>query len=313
MRLAATVRALEQDPELSIRAFGHPDALSVVPVVADSSTRSRFEGVAVDDVVAMDATPSQALRSGRSSSMAAALKDVAGGNQPRRRQCGQHRRLDGAGRFLLGTLPGVERPALMTAFPVRGGRAWVLDLGANIGVDADRLLEFAQLGSAAVQVLLKRTPRVGLLNIGSEATKGTDVIREAARRIADEPNLNYIGFVEGHDVFAGRADVVVCDGFAGNVLLKSAEGAIRMLLGELSESARRPLHGLGLRGPLRRLAERYDPARHNGATLLGINGIVVKSHAHASVDGLVRAIQLAAVEARGSLVAVLESQLWTET
>lgn len=309
--LTASIHALEQDSDLTIRAFGSPDALSVVPDSLPSSVRDRLVGIAVEDVVAMDASPSQALRRGRGSSMAMALSDVAAGTSRAAVSAGNTGALMALGRLLLGTLPGIERPALMTAFPVRGGRAWVLDLGANLGVDADRLLEFAQLGSAAVQVLLQKQPRVGLLNIGSEATKGTDVIREAARRIAAEPGLDYIGFVEGHDVFAGRADVVVCDGFAGNVLLKSAEGAVRMLLGELAESAKKPVRGLGLRGPLKQLAERYDPARHNGATLLGINGIVVKSHAHASVDGLVRAIRLAAFEARGSLVAALEHQLWT--
>ena len=310
--LRASCLALEHDSDLRVRAFGDLPALDALRPSLPESARSRLELCAAADFVAMDASPGSALRRSRNSSMALALKDAAEGRSQAAVSAGNTGALMALARAVLGTLPGIERPALMTAFPVRGGRAWVLDLGANVGVDADRLLEFALLGGAAVRVLLGREPRIGLLNIGSEANKGTDVIREAARRIAEEPGLDYVGFVEGHDVFAGRADVVVSDGFAGNVLLKSAEGAIRMLLGELAATARRPLRGLGLRGALRELSQRYEPARHNGATLLGISGIVVKSHAHASIEGLARAIELAALEARGGLVPALERQLWTE-
>jgi glycerol-3-phosphate acyltransferase PlsX len=197
----------------------------------------------------------------------------------------------------------------MTRFPVRGGSAWVLDLGANLQVDAERLTEFALLGSAAVGALLGRRPRVALLNIGREPGKGPDVVREAARRCA-VAELDFVGFIEGHDVFAGLADVVVCDGFSGNVLLKSSEGAISMLLDEFDGSAAGWLTPPGLRRLRTRLHERYDPAGHNGASLLGIGGIVIKSHAHASIAGMARAIGVAALEVRRRMLPELERALW---
>jgi len=149
---------------------------------------------------------------------------------------------------------------------------------------------------------------VGLLNIGSEPNKGPDVVREAARRCA-AAGIDLVGFVEGHDVFAGAADVVVCDGFAGNVLLKSAEGAIAMLLGEI-EKAGGLLAGPGLRKLRKRMRRDYDPAFHNGASLLGISGIVIKSHAHASVAGVAHAIGVAALEVRRGMLPEIERQLW---
>ncbi|NKI34476.1 phosphate acyltransferase PlsX [Wenzhouxiangella sp. XN79A] len=308
----AACRAVVDDPRLELRVFGDPDALDAAVCALPDEARARIELAPTSSFVPMDVSPAQALRHGRASSMAAALGSVAEGRDAAVVSAGSTGALMALGRIALGMLPGVERPALMTAFPVREGRAWVLDLGANIGVDADRLLEFALLGRAAVGVLLGRRPRVGLLNIGKEPSKGPDVIREASRRLAAQAEIDFVGFVEGHDVFAGRADVVVCDGFAGNILLKSAEGAIGMLLAELADEARRPVRGLGLRRALGGLRERYDPALHNGASLLGINGIVIKSHAHASVDGLANAIGLAALEVRRGLIPALERQLWAE-
>lgn len=311
VRAAGT--ALDADPRLELCVFGEPDALEHAVRSLAPAQQQRLSIERAPEAVPMDISPARALRHGRSTSMAAALTSVAEGRTAAAVSAGNTGALMALGRMTLGTLPGVERPALMTAFPVRNGRAFVLDLGANIGVDADRLLEFALLGHAAVGVLLERPPSIGLLNIGREPSKGPDVVREASRRLTERAELDYVGFVEGHDVFAGRADVVVCDGFAGNILLKSAEGAIAMLLDELANEARRPLRGIGLRGSVERLGARYDPARHNGASLLGINGIVVKSHAHASTDGLANAIGLAALEVRRGLVPALERQLWAES
>ncbi len=308
----AAGRALDADSRLELCVFGDPDALDGAVSALPSGQRRRLAIEAAPEHVPMDLSPARALRHGRDTSMAATLASVADGRTAAAVSAGNTGALMALGRMTLGTLPGVERPALMTAFPVRDGRAWVLDLGANIGVDAERLLEFAVLGHAAVGVLLERSPVIGLLNIGREPTKGPDVVREASRRLAGRSDLDYVGFVEGHDVFSGRADVVVCDGFAGNILLKSAEGAIAMLLEELAAEARRPVRGIGLRGCVERLRERYDPARHNGASLLGINGIVIKSHAHACVEGLANAIGLAALEVRQGLIPALERQLWAD-
>lgn len=308
LAVEAAGAALARDPRLTILLIGDPGALDRAPALS-ASLAGRIEQETCRESIAMDASASQAIRHGQGSSLARALERVADGRVDAAVSAGNTGALMALARARLGMLPGVERPALMTRFPVRGGSAWVLDLGANIHVDADRLTEFALLGSAAVGALLGRRPRVGLLNIGREPSKGPDVVREAARRCA-VADLDFIGFVEGHDVFAGVADVVVCDGFAGNVMLKSAEGAIGMLLAEVDAESRGWLSGPRVRRLRRRLHARYDPAGHNGASLLGIGGIVIKSHAHASADGLAQAIAMAALEVRRGMLPELERQLW---
>lgn len=305
----AAALALRNDAALKIQIVGNPRTLDEPLGRLPADIRQRIERIACTGVVAMDSSPAEAVRHGRGSSMAVALERLAEGQADAVVSGGNTGALMALARTRPGMLPGIERPALMSAIPVAGGTAWVLDLGANINVDAERLTEFAILGSAAVEALLGRKPRVGLLNIGSEPNKGPDVVREALRRCA-ESGLNLMGFIEGHDVFAGRADVVVCDGFAGNVLLKSAEGAISMLLSEVGTAASHWYTGPGLRKLDRRLRARFDPTVHNGASMLGINGIVLKSHAHASVTGLRHAIALAATEVRRRMLPQLERRLW---
>ena len=304
----AAQRAAASDPELEIELIGDAELLKRVP----RSPRELAPRISVIDcarAVPMNASASEAIRGGRGTSMARGLERVAEGAADALVSAGNTGALMALARARLGMLPGVERPALMTRFPVRGGSAWVLDLGANLHVDAERLSEFALLGSAAVGALLGRAPRVALLNIGREPGKGPDVVREAARRCA-VAELDFIGFIEGHDVFAGLADVVVCDGFAGNVLLKSSEGAIGMLLDQVDRSAAGWLTSPGLRRLRSQLHERYDPAGHNGASLLGIGGIVIKSHAHASIAGMAHAIGVAAQEVRRRMLPELERALW---
>lgn len=305
----AAAIALDRDRALRLQIVGA--AVELEPALSrfPSGVSERVEHLACSDYVAMDASPAAALRHARASSMAVGLDQLAGSESDALVSSGNTGALMALARHRLGTLPGIERPALMTEFPVVGGSAWVLDLGANIGVDAERLTEFAVLGSAAVGALIGRRPRVGLLNIGSEPNKGPDVVREAARRCARR-DIDMIGFVEGHDVFAGHADVVVCDGFAGNVLLKSAEGVIAMLLADIEAAGSVMFAGRGLRELRKRMRQAYDPARHNGASLLGINGIVIKSHAHASVEGIVHAIEIASLEVRRDMLPELAHQLW---
>ncbi|MEX2500072.1 MAG: phosphate acyltransferase PlsX [Wenzhouxiangellaceae bacterium] len=305
----AAAVALAADDRLCLQIVGDPAELDPALARLPAAVSARIERVSCTGHVAMESSPAEALRHGRGSSMALGLERVAGGSTDALVSSGNTGALMALARYRLGTLPGIERPALMTGFPVVGGPVWVLDLGANIGVDAERLTEFALLGSTAVGALLGRKPRVGLLNIGSEPNKGPDVVREAARRCS-ATDIDLIGFIEGHDVFAGRADVVVCDGFAGNVLLKSAEGAIAMLLAEIDAAGSRMFAGPGLRKLRKRMHQTYDPARHNGASLLGINGIVIKSHAHASIEGIAHAIGVAALEVRRDMLPELERQLW---
>ena len=305
----AAALALGADDRLRLQLVGDAGRLDPALGRLSAAISARIERIASKEHIAMASSPAEALRHGRASSMAVALDRLADGAADAVVSSGNTGALMALARYRLGTLPGMERPALMTGFPVFGGSAWVLDLGANIGVDAERLTEFAVLGSAAVSALLKRKPRVALLNIGSEPNKGPDVVREAARRCA-ATDIDLVGFVEGHDVFAGAADVVVCDGFAGNILLKSAEGAIAMLLGDIDKAGSRVFAGPGLRRLRKRMQQAYDPARHNGASLLGVSGIVIKSHAHASIEGIAHAIGVAALEVRRGMLPELQRQLW---
>jgi len=307
-RVAEAARAaLTRDSALRLVLVGDAgqfDRAGLPPAI-----RGRIEHVHCADSIAMDASPAEVLRRGRDSSMARALDFAARRSVDAVVSAGNTGALMALSRARLGMLPGIERPALMTEFPVRGGATRVLDLGANIGVDAARLAEFALLGNAAASALLGRRPKVALLNIGSEPGKGPDVVREAAR-LCSAQDIDFQGFIEGHDVFAGSADVVVCDGFAGNIMLKVAEGAIGMLLDEVGRAGRHWAAGPGLRRMRTRLAARFDPSGHNGASLLGVDGIVIKSHAHASVEGVARAIGVAATEVRRDMLPELKRQLW---
>ena len=307
--LSAVHRALESNPALHVDLVGDVHRLRSSLQAAGLVEGERVGLVASDAVLPMDAGPAQALRQGRGSSMQVALERVAEGNSASAVSAGNTGALMALSRQVLGMLPGIERPALMAALPTAAAPVWVLDLGANVGVNAHRLCEFAQLGNTAVRVLRERAPRIGLLNIGHEPNKGPDVVREAARLIEAGEGLDFRGFIEADQVFAGEVDLVVCDGFAGNVLLKSAEGMARLMFGQLHGEMggwRRPF----ARKPLRRLYDNLDPSRHNGAPLLGVRGIVIKSHGGACERGFASAIGLAALEARRNLIPELEEALW---
>ncbi len=203
---------------------------------------------------------------------------------------------------LLGMLPGIQRPALMAYVPNVRGHTGLLDLGANLHVSADQLAQFAVMGAVtAREVEGIAEPRVGLLNVGHEDGKGHQTVREAHQLLKALP-LNYVGFIEGHDIFDGTVDIAVCDGFAGNLVLKSTEGLARMLVREFKEALDENLvsrAGALLAGPsLRRMLAHLDPAAHNGAPLLGLNGVAIKSHGSSDRKGLTRAILEAGREAR---------------
>lgn len=308
--VAGAVMALAADETLHLDLVGQADQLDAALTENRASGSNRLAVVACDTVLPMDAGTAHALRHGRNSSMQVVLERVAQGQAAAAVSSGNTGALMALSRQLMGMLPGVERPALMAAVPGLDQAVWMLDLGANINVDAHRLLEFAQLGSIAVEVIELRQPRIGLLNIGHEPNKGPDVLREAARLIGNDDSLDYHGFVEANAVFEGVVDLVVCDGFAGNVLLKGTEGVSRLVVSEFSRAMGKGLAGLLARRHLRRLHDRLDPARHNGAPLLGIRGTVIKSHGNACQRGFASAIALAALEARRNLIPELEHKLW---
>ncbi|MDZ7789979.1 MAG: phosphate acyltransferase PlsX [Xanthomonadales bacterium] len=307
--LSAVRLALAADPQLYVDLVGDPELLPDRLAAAGLAQGGRIELVAAGQVLSMDAGPARALRQGRGSSMQVALERVAEQASGAVVSAGNTGALMALSRQVLGMLPGIERPALMAALPTVDRAVWALDLGANVSVDAQRLCEFARMGSTAVGVLENRQPRVGLLNIGHEPSKGPDVVREAARLIEAESGLDFRGFVEADRVFAGDVDLVVCDGFAGNVLLKSAEGMARLLFTQLRGEVT-GWRGAVLRRPLARVYDKLDPARHNGAPLLGVRGNVIKSHGSACERGFATAIGLAALEARRNLIPELEQALW---
>ncbi|TVQ41975.1 MAG: phosphate acyltransferase PlsX [Wenzhouxiangella sp.] len=295
---------------------GHADLGFVLLADPDQaaglSSRLASERVEVrvcEHALPADMNAAGAIRRGQGSTMWQALELVREGQADAVVSGGSTGALMALSRHLLGTLPGVERPALMAAIPTLTHPVWMLDLGANIHVDARRLLEFAQLGHVTCQVLEGKAPTIGLLNVGTEPGKGPDVIREAARLIDEDSALDYAGFIEADQVFSGTVDLVVCDGFAGNVLLKSAEGSIKLLFASLQAEFRGSFCGLLARRRLKRLHDSLDPARHNGAPMLGVRGTVIKSHGGTCSRGFARALELAALEARKNLVDCLERQL----
>lgn len=252
------------------------------------------------EVVGMDESPSRALRLKKDSSMRVAIDLVKGGAAQACVSAGNTGALMATARYVLKTLPGIDRPAISTSIPSIDGHTLVLDLGANVDCSAEHLFQFAVMGSVLANAVHGlEHPRVGLLNIGEEEMKGNDQVKEAARLLM-ESSLNYIGFVEGDDVYTGGVDVVVCDGFVGNVALKTSEGVAKMISHFMREEFRRNvltrLAGLIAMPVLRAFRRRIDPRRYNGASLLGLRGIVIKSHGGADALAFENAIDVAALE-----------------
>ncbi len=263
--------------------------------------------------VDMDELPSHALRNKKDSSMRVAINLVKSGEADACVSAGNTGALMAVARFVLKMLPGIDRPAIITALPSMEGHTHVLDLGANVDVGAEHLLQFGLMGSVlATAVDNNARPRVGLLNIGEEEIKGNEQVKEAAHLLANSP-LNYIGFVEGDDIYKGGADVVVCDGFVGNVMLKSTEGAATMIAHFLKEGFTSGIYGriAGLMAlpVLSRIRSKIDPRRYNGASLLGLQGIVIKSHGAADVLAFGNAIKIARLQAQQNVPQHISRQL----
>lgn len=309
----ASIACLTATPSLHLTLVGQPYLLE--PLVSDLALadRARLHIVAASEVVQMDERPSQALRGKPDSSMRIALELVRDGKAHACVSAGNTGALMALSRFLLKTLPGVDRPAMVAAIPTRSGHCQLLDLGANVDCTAEQLYQFAVMGSVAAQALGVQRPRVALLNVGTEDIKGNQQVKLAANLLQGARDLNYVGFIEGDGLYRGHADVAVCDGFVGNVLLKSSEGLASMI-GERMEALFKG--GLLARAAgalamplLRRLQADLAPARHNGASFLGLQGIVIKSHGSAGVQGLESAIRRASVEIQENLPQQLHGRL----
>jgi glycerol-3-phosphate acyltransferase PlsX len=270
--------------------------------------------------VGSDEKPAQAMRRGKGTSMWNALQSVKEGEAAAAVSAGNTGALMAMSKLILRMAADMERPALVANWPTLKGRTAVLDVGANIDCDAQRLVEFAILGAAFHHAINgSKRPTVGLLNVGSEDVKGHEEVREANRMLRDLSalDLDFRGFVEGDDIAKGTVDVVVTDGFTGNVTLKTGEGLARYFVTTLRKTfASDPLATLGAfiaQAALRRMARQFDPATINGGPFLGLNGIVVKSHGGADARGFATAIRLAADLAASDFVAQIDRNLRTMT
>ncbi len=266
------------------------------------------------DVVEMTDHPREALRRKKDSSMRRAIDLVKAKDAHACVSAGNTGALMATAHFVLKMLPGVERPAIVSLIPSRGGHTYMLDLGANASCTPAQLCQFAVMGSILAADLegAHERPRVGLLNIGEEEMKGNDIV-QAAHNLMSAADINYIGFVEGDAIFSDKVDVVVTDGFTGNIALKAMEGASRLITGLMREeflrNPWRKLGALAARPSINALRTRIDPRRYNGASMVGLNGIVIKSHGGTDVFGFQRAIEVAVLEARNDLTARIAQRL----
>lgn len=294
------------------------DEQQITPLLASvsASHAERIEIVHTSVAISSHARPDSVLRGNRDSSMFIAVDRVRQGLADACVSAGNTGALLMAGRHLLEAIPGIDKPAIMATLPATraGGYSYLLDVGANVSNNAAELYQFALMGAVLAASLSDRPhARVALLNIGAEANKGTPEIREAAALLADNPDVNYIGFIEGNQLFDGVADVIVCDGFTGNITIKTSAGAVkvlqRQLLASIGSSWYHRLLGL-LAGPLLRdIRKDLNPSRYNGATLVGLRGIIVKSHGHALQDGFERAINHAIKQIEDNVPALIAGKM----
>jgi glycerol-3-phosphate acyltransferase PlsX len=292
----AALSFLRDHPQARVIFVGQ-EAL-IRPLLASADALSgRYRIQHASEVVAMDESPAMALKSKKDSSMRVAANLVKAGDASACVSAGNTGALMAISRFVLKMLPGIDRPAICSVLPTVSGHVYMLDLGANVDCEAEHLLQFGIMGAMLAAALEHRErPRVGLLNIGSEDIKGNKVVKDAAELLQNS-GLNFIGNVEGDGVYKGHADVVVCDGFVGNVALKISEGIAQMLGQFLKQEFGRTLltrlAALAALKVLRNFKGRVDPRAYNGASLLGLKGICVKSHGSADIFAFGQAIDRA--------------------
>jgi len=295
----AAYQALQKNSQLELLLVGDKDELQghVTKIIG---VEPRLTIVHANEVVEMSDSPVDAMRKKKDSSMRVAINLVKDGKAQACVSAGNTGALMGTAKYVLKMLPGIDRPAIITELPAKGGSLHMLDLGANTVCTADHLFQFAVMGSIVTEDITGvQEPRVALLNIGAEDSKGHDTIKDAAALLTAS-TLNYVGFIEGSELFSGKADVVVTDGFTGNVALKTMEGTVGLAAHYLKRAFTRNLfsrfQAVLARPVLRHLAGRMDSRRYNGATLVGLNGIVIKSHGSADSYAFEHAIDTAVVE-----------------
>jgi glycerol-3-phosphate acyltransferase PlsX len=300
----AAAATLQKYANLSLILVGDEVELNdLVTRIVGQEPRLRIQHAS--EVVAMSEPAADALRKKKDSSMRVAINLVKSGDADACVSAGNTGALMATARFVLKMLPGIDRPAIITELPAKGGSLHMLDLGANTQGSAEHLFQYAVMGSIVASDISRiEKPRIALLNIGAEDNKGDDTVKDAAAML-NASTLNYVGFIEGNDLFSGKADVVVTDGFTGNVALKTMEGTVGLCVHYLRRAFTHgwlaKIQALLARQVLKRLATEMDPRNYNGATLVGLNGIVIKSHGSADAYAYQHAIDTAVVEVRNQL------------
>lgn len=309
--IPAALDTLKRHANINLLLLG--DETEIAQKLTGDFDARRIEIQHTSQVVTMDDSLALALRGKRDSSMRQSINAVKQGKADACVSAGNTGALMATAHYVLKTLPGIDRPAISTSIPAIQGHTHMLDLGANVNSTAEHLFQFAVMGSVLANAVDNiESPRIGLLNIGAEAIKGNDQVKEASRMLKNS-GLNYCGFVEGDGIFSDAADVVVCDGFVGNVSLKSSEGVARMISHymreEFSKNVFNKLAGLIAMPVLKAFKQRIDPRQYNGASLLGLQGIVVKSHGSADAFSFQRAIEIAILEVAKDIPNRIDSQL----
>jgi glycerol-3-phosphate acyltransferase PlsX len=301
-------------PDVALVLVGMPEAIEQELKARGAAPGQRLRVHPASQVVGMDEPPAQALRFKKDSSMRVAINLVKSGGADACVSAGNTGALMAISRFVLKTLPGIDRPAIATVLPnMKGGFTYVLDLGANVDCTPEQLMQFGVMGAMLVAAVEhKERPSVGLLNIGVEDIKGNETVKRAAELLR-ESGLNFHGNVEGDDIYKGTTDVVVCDGFVGNVLLKASEGVANMIVSFLrQEFTRNPWNMVAamMARPVRKaLRRRMDPGRYNGASLLGLKGIVIKSHGSADAYAFRQALGRAVEEVSNNVPQRIAAQI----
>ena len=299
--IPAAVSALKRHPNVKLILVGDEEVLKAKLQTHQLENETRLEIHHASQQVAMDESPALALRGKKDSSMRVAINLVKEGAAAACVSAGNTGALMATAKFVLKTLRGIDRPAIISALPTTRGHTYMLDLGGNVDSSAEQLVQFAIMGSVlAKSIEWRKNPSIGLLNIGSEDIKGNEQVKKAAS-LLNETDLNYAGFVEGDGLYRGEVDVVVCDGFVGNIALKSSEGVVHMMKHYLRESFTRniftKLIGLIASPVLKHFSNQLDPRAYNGANFIGLNGIVIKSHGGADEVAFANAIHIAILEA----------------
>lgn len=313
--LPASLMALSANTNLQLILVGNKELIEAAvlrqQLVIDYS---RVKIVHCEQIVTMDDVPSVALRKKPDSSMRVALNLVKSNIAQACVSAGNTGALMAIARFVLKTMPGIDRPAILYPMPtVKNKLVSVLDLGANVDCSAEQLFQFAVMGSTLLRALGNINPKIALLNIGSESNKGTEAIKGAAELIINNSELNYVGFIEGDAIYKGDVDVIVCDGFVGNVALKVTEGLAKLLVHNMkyhfAASLYNKIIGYLAKPILNKMFHKFNPNQYNGASLLGLNGTVIKSHGGADVKAFYNAIATAALEAQKNVPCLIREKV----